>query len=144
MKEQILTALSSGNIPFALFLVWSVFSIVIGAVRVLEYYFVQRVPSMRFFAAVNICQGIALGLAAVVIAPHPLKDYEYLRAWSRLWWAIGLVPFLIAVPLHIYYVGGVMWHRYKVWIVGPVDSGQKLQEPHQNTATTGPTEQAAE
>jgi hypothetical protein len=144
MKEQILQALSSGNIPFALFLIWSAASVVVGLVRFLEYYFVQRVPSMRFFAAVNICQGIALGLAAVVIAPHPLSDYEHLRPWSRLWWAIGLVPFLIAVPLHIHYVGNVIWGRYKVWIIGPVDSGQKLQESHQNTATTGDAEQATE
>lgn len=118
MIEQILAVLSIGHAPFVLFLVWSTSSFVLALVRIAEYYLVQRVPSTRWFAAVNVCQSIALGIAAVLVAPHPLTDFEHLRPWSRLWWAIGLPAFLVAVLLHIVYVGRIIWIRHKVLIVG--------------------------
>jgi hypothetical protein len=104
MRDYVLQALTSGYVPFYLFLSWAIASLVVGVTRTYEYFRVQRVPSLILFAIVNLAQGVALFIGALVIAPHPLHDFEYLRPWSRFAWAVGLPFFLTAVPVHIWYV----------------------------------------
>jgi hypothetical protein len=104
MRDYVLQALTSGYAPFYLFLSWAIASLVVGVTRTYEYFRVQRVPSLILFAIVNLAQGVALFIGALVIAPHPLHDFEYLRPWSRFAWAVGLPFFLLAVPVHIWYV----------------------------------------
>jgi hypothetical protein len=113
VRDEILALLTTGYTPFVLFFVWSLFSLLISITFMIEYMAVQHKPSKPWFAGAFLCQAIALGLGSLLVAPHPLTDFEYLRPWSRFWWAIGLPFFLVAVPVHIYYVAHVVWLRYK-------------------------------
>jgi hypothetical protein len=104
MRDYVLQALTTGYVPFYLFLSWAIASVVVGVTRLYEFFRVQRVPSLWLFAVVNLAQGVALFIGALVISPHPLQDFEHLRPWSRFAWAVGLPFFLLAVPVHIWYV----------------------------------------
>lgn len=78
---------------------------------------------------------VAVLLIAISAGPNPRLSGDYVRIAIRL----SFMTFALLGTLSgVLYV----WTIFIVRPVGSVDSGQNKQEPHQDTATTGPTEQA--
>lgn len=140
MKEQILDFLQNGLyglIPVLIYLVLGFVTIVLALARFYRYFGLQQERALILFAVVNLFQGGALIAASFAIVPHPAKDYSWLIPYVRLAWGASIPFFVAAVHLECMLLADLIHKRGS----GPVDSGQKnIQEPYQDTATTGPTE----
>lgn len=85
------------------FLYTGVIAIIYSFERLAYWYKVQRQWAKLLFFFTYFIQGIALILGAFVVAPHPMHDFEWMRFYTRLLWAIALPGFAVAVHF------AVMW-----------------------------------
>lgn len=78
-----------------IYIFWFVALLTLAVTRIMRFIFVQRDWSLPAFSIVSLLVGLGLLGSAALTAPHPVYDYEWLRPWVRLCWALGL-PIVIA------------------------------------------------
>jgi len=82
-------------LPFVLFALWSLTSFVSAAARLRRFVKYQREPWLITDALKHVLMGIAFGMGSLVVAPHPIDDFEWMRVPARWIWLAALGPFMV-------------------------------------------------
>lgn len=84
---------------FILFLFWGIGSVISCLARAKRYLKYQRDSWLLTDAIEKACMSIAFILAALVVSPHPIRDFDWLRNYSRLSWLLAFIPLVIGIIL---------------------------------------------
>ena len=84
---------------FVLFAAWGIGSLCSSVVRAKRYYKYQKDAWLLTDAIEKFLMAIAFLLGALIVAPHPISNFEGLRTYARLAWFCAFIPFGIGVFL---------------------------------------------
>ena len=98
---------------FVLFMCWGIGLLNLSIARYIRYRKYQRDPWLLADAIERLFMGVAFCMGSMVVAPHPLGDYDWMITPSRYLWLIGFVPFSIGTLLDWYSLATIERERSK-------------------------------